>query len=54
LADNPYYGYQQPAGGDMTTATSVNFQVNQPNPPTDAGGSAVPFDFCVAYLEFYN
>jgi hypothetical protein len=53
LVSNPGYGYQQPAGGDMKTATSVNFQVNQPKAP-DAGGVAVSFDFCIAYLEFYN
>jgi hypothetical protein len=53
LASNPGYGYQQPAGGDMKTATSVNFQVNQPDAP-DAGGKAVPFDFCLADIEFYD
>ena len=53
LASNPYYGYQQPAGGDMTTAYQVIFQVQQTQLPVGDGG-ALPFDYCVADIEFYN
>jgi hypothetical protein len=50
LNSNPYYGYQQPPGGDMTTATFVNFEIDQDL----AGGGPVHFDFCVADLEFFD
>jgi hypothetical protein len=49
----PGYGYPQPVGGDMTAAQGVHFQINQPNPP-GGGGGAVPFDFCVADIAFYE
>ena len=53
LASNPYWGYQQPQGGDMTTAQNVNFQVQQMLAP-DAGGGPLPFNFCVADVEFFK
>lgn len=53
LASNPYWGYQQPAGGDMTTAVSVNFEVDQPQ-AASSGGGPVPFHFCITALEFYD
>jgi hypothetical protein len=50
LAVGPYYGYPQPPGGDMTTATDVHFEVDQPN----SGGGPVPFNFCVADVSLYD
>ncbi len=54
LAGNPYYGYPQPVGGDMTTATDVHFEVDQPNAPGPTGGGPVPFSFCVSDIAFYR
>ncbi len=54
LAVNPYYGYQQPAGGDMTTATDVQFEITQPIAPAAPGGGPVPFDFCVGQISLYR
>jgi hypothetical protein len=52
LAVNPYYGYPQPAGGDMGNATNVEFEVTQPNVPS--GGAGVPFGFCIADIRLYE
>jgi hypothetical protein len=53
LGADPNYGYPQPMGGDMTTATGVLFQINQPQ-AIDAGGGPVIFDFCIADVEFFD
>jgi hypothetical protein len=53
LGADPTYGYPQPMGGDMTTATGVLFQINQPQ-AIDAGGGTVIFDFCIADVEFFD
>jgi hypothetical protein len=53
LATDPYYGYPQPPGGDMTTATDVHFEVDQLLDPAASGGP-VPFHFCVADISLYD
>jgi F5/8 type C domain len=54
LLVNPYFGIQQPAGGDMTTATDVHFEITQDNPPAAPGGVPKAFDFCIAGIGFFD
>lgn len=53
LASNPYWGYPQPTGGDMTTAYAVNFEIDQPQ-DVSKGGGPMPFNFCITALEFFD
>jgi hypothetical protein len=50
---NQYFGYPQPNGLDTTKVYDVQFQVHQEAAPTDPGGGALPFNFCIADIAFY-